>query len=164
MSSLCRFSYPRRAFKTLKNYYRLFKVTQLFSVSTLSTTLSLSGCRAGPSFPLLKHVCLYLLLGISAVLHSRRVTYGKHCLPHNTALSWADVSVRCIARVSWTQRGITCSWGHSVSFIAEIERFTSPFFPPLFLVWIIWTSLLSVFCLFNPSCALSCDLWIHPSH
>lgn len=99
----------------LKKCNFLFKVTQPFPshsfcrhISPLSTPLSHTGCRAGPSFPLIKYVCLYLLFGISAVLHSRRVTYGKHGLPRNTALSRADFFVLCITHVSWTRRGITC--------------------------------------------------------
>lgn len=106
---LCSFASPQLVFETLKNCNFLFKVTKPFSshsfflfvhISALSTSLPLTGCRAGPSFPLIKYVCLYLLLGISAALHSRRVSYGKCCLPHNTVLSWADFSALCITQLN----------------------------------------------------------------
>lgn len=93
---LCSFSFPQIVFQTLKNCNFLIKVTQplsshsfvvLVHIHPLFTSSSLTGYRAGPSFPLIKGFCLYLLLGISAALHSRKVTYGKHCLPHNIVLS-----------------------------------------------------------------------------
>lgn len=110
----------------------------------------------------IKYVCLYLPFGISAVLHSRRVTYGKHGLPHNTVLSRADFF--CVVHNSGqldTERGITCdqtqSQGHErISLLLLLFSLFSP-------VSIHLTSPLT-FLLFNPPCAMSCDLQIDPSY
>lgn len=160
MDVFVQFSFSSTCLQTLKNYKFPLKVTKPFSPHILSSPLrthlplcpplsSLPGCNAGPSFPLIKYVCLYMLFGILSALHSRSVTYGKHCLLHNTVLSWSDFFVQCITQISWRWRWITCCWAQS--FIAEIERGLPLLFSTLHLHRLPWL------CLFNPPCALSRD-------
>lgn len=85
---------------------------------------------------------------MSAALHSRRVTYGKHCLPHNTVLSWADFLVLRITQLDTERDNL---WSSTVYFFyhRNQKRFTSSLKKKkIFSVSICLTSLDSVFLLF----------------
>lgn len=102
ISSLCSFSHHRGAFQTLKNYYCLLKVTQLFSshsffsVSMLSTSLShWVQSRTILSTP---EVCLLIFASwhlSSAAFQEGDLWETLSSTKHSAKLSWCFCAVHC---------------------------------------------------------------------